>query len=326
MITRHYCTLFDRNYLVKGVTMLRSLAVHSPGAQVHVLCMDELTQTLLDRLALPGVKTIALAEVETPEVLAVKASRSVAEYCWTLAPVLTWHVMQQVDSIDLLTYLDADLMFFSPIEPLFNEMGDGSIAAIEHRYTPRLLHLEVYGRFNVQWVSFRRDEQGLDCLRSWRDQCIEWCFAKVEDGKLGDQKYLDAWPSRYSAFRVLGHVGAGVAPWNYANYRFTELAGKLHVNDRPLVFYHFHQFQMLEDGGYDYCSSNYTQDGPPPEQVYEAYRAAVQTSLGEVQQLHPGFGFGLVPGAKLKMRRMAQRYLPLVLKNTIRNVLERVRS
>jgi hypothetical protein len=326
MTTRHYCTLFDRNYLVKGLTMLRSLAVHSPGARVHVLCMDELTRTLLDRAALPGVTTLPLAEVETPDVLAVKATRSVAEYCWTLAPVLTSHVMHKHADIDMLTYLDADLMFFSPVEPLFDEMGAASIAAIEHRYTPRLAHLEVYGRFNVQWVSFRRSDQGVACLTSWRDQCIEWCFAKVEDGKLGDQKYLDAWPDRFSEFRVLGHVGAGVAPWNYANYRFSEQAGRLQVDDRPLVFYHFHQFQMLEGGGYDYCSSNYTQDGPPPEPVYGAYRKAVQSTLGELQRLHPGFEFGLVPGTKLKMRRMAQRYLPLAIKNAIRNVLERARS
>ena len=211
---RHYCSLFDRNYLIKGLAMLRSITQHSPGARIHVLCMDETTRQILTALAVPGVVPLPLAAVETEDVLAAKKTRSIAEYCWTLSAVLMWHVIQSDPAIDLLTYLDADLLFFSSVEPLFDEINGASIAAVEHRYTPRLAHLAVYGRFNVQWVSIRRDPEGLACLKKWRDQCVEWCFAVVEDGKLGDQKYLDAWPAEYPGFHVLSHPGAGVAPWN----------------------------------------------------------------------------------------------------------------
>jgi hypothetical protein len=320
MPQRHYCTLFDCNYLIKGLAMLRSICEHSPGASVWVLCLDDHARSLLDRLAIPGVHTMALAEVETPDVLEAKKTRSIAEYCWTLSSVLMWHVMQSRPEIDLLTYLDADLLFFSPVERLFEEMGSGSIAVIEHRYTPRLRHLEVYGRFNVQWVSFRRDEQGLDCLRTWRDQCVEWCYAVLSDGKLGDQKYLDAWPSRYSGFRNLQHVGAGLAPWNYPNYRIADREGRLYVDDRPLIFYHFHQFQILENGAYDYCSSNYTKDGEPPEAVYGRYRAATSISLAELQQLEPGFALGIKGASSVTLRRIAQRYLPAGLKNVLHRI------
>jgi hypothetical protein len=297
--------------------MLRTIGRHSPGATVWVLCLDDHTRGLLDRLAIPGVRTMALTEVETPDVLEAKKTRSIAEYCWTLSSVLMWHVMQSRPEIELLTYLDADLLFFSPVEPLFEEIGSGSIAAIEHRYTPRLAHLGGYGRFNVQWVSVRRDEQGLDCLRTWRDQCVEWCFAALTDGKLGDQKYLDAWPERYSGFRNLQHVGAGLAPWNFPNYRITEREGRLFVDDRPLVFYHFHQFQILENGTHDYCSSNYTQDGPPPELVYARYREATAASLAELRRLEPGFSHGIKAASSVTLRRLAQRYLPAGLKNAL---------
>ena len=102
-------------------------------------------------------------------------------------------------------------MFYSSVEPLFEEIGDSSIAVIEHRFTPRLKYLEENGRFCVEWVSFRRDKEGLACLYRWRDQCVEWCFARLENGRMGDQKYLDEWPARYATTHVLQHPGAGLA-------------------------------------------------------------------------------------------------------------------
>jgi len=320
MATRHYCTLFDRNYLFKGVAMLRSIARHSPGAQVHVLCMDAVTAEMLVRLAIPGVRTLPLSAVETPEVLEVKKTRSIAEYCWTLTPVVLWHVMQAHPDIELLTYLDADLLFFSSVEPIFDEMGGKSIVAIEHRYTPRLAYLEPYGRFNVQWVSFRSDEDGLACLKTWRDQCIDWCYARIEDGKHGDQKYLDAWPERYAGFHNLRHAGAGVAPWNYPNHAFSERDGQVFVDDVPLIFYHFHQFQILAGGRYDYCSTLYTEGASPPELVYARYLAAIEASIAEVRRFERGFNAGIRAASTVGLRRMASRLLPQGVKSALKRI------
>ncbi len=321
MPVRHFCTLFDRNYLVKGVTMLRSLAEHSVGVQVHVLCLDAVTADLLRQLSIPGVRAVALAEVESADVLAVKPGRSVAEYCWTLSSVFTWHLLERHPEIDLLTYVDADLMFFSSVEPLFAEIGDASIVAIEHRFTPRLLKLLPYGRFNVQWVSFRRDEAGMRCLREWRDNCVDWCFAIVEEHRHGDQKYLDAWPERYAAsFHSLQHRGAGVAPWNYPNHRFSDRAGVLLVDEVPLVFYHFHQFQMMPGGAFQHFSTDYAQDVEPPAALYARYSRALQLTLESVREFEPHFDAGIRAPAALTLRRIASRMLPLPVKNVLKRI------
>jgi hypothetical protein len=325
MQTRHFCTLFDRGYLFKGVAMLRSLYAHCPGAHVHVLCMDEDTRGLLLQLGFPSITCIALADFEDAQMREVKKTRNVAEYCWTLTPCLPWHVLQADPSIDGITYLDADLYFYSPVQPLFDEIGEASVAIIEHRFTSRLQHLEVNGRFCVEWVGFRRDAEGMACLERWRAQCLEWCFARLEDDRMGDQKYLDAWPRDFRSVHVLQHAGAGLAPWNFDRYDFggSERAGYT-VDGVPLVFYHFHQFQLLEGGRFDRLSESYIADRREPDAVYTTYENALREAIAQVRQHAPAFAFGIKSAAHVTSRRMVQRFVPRPVKELLRRVMTRV--
>lgn len=320
--TRYFCTLFDSGYLLKGLAMMRSLARHCPDMRIYVLCMDKQTKVILEQLDLPFVKCIALAEVENEQLLKVKGERGVAEYCWTLSSSFTWYVMRNCLEIDLLTYVDADLLFYSDVQPLFEEIGDASISIIEHRFTPRLREREVNGRFCVEWDSFRRDEQGLACLSRWSEQCIEWCYYRLEDGKMGDQKYLDEWPARYSSCHILMHPGAGIAPWNYAQYHFDkDAAGNITVEGAPLIFYHFHQFQLLDNGMFDRLSTFYTSERAEPAAVYEVYESALKQCLAEVLMVMPDFKGGMKPVTSVRSRRFVQEFLPMWAKEIARRFL-----
>jgi hypothetical protein len=322
MTTRYFCTLFDSGYLLKGLAMIRSLARHCPGMKIYVLCMDSQTNFILERLNLPYVNCITLADIENQELLNAKADRGVAEYCWTLSSCFTWHVMQTNPEIDFLTYLDADLLFYSDVQPLFDEIGDAAIAIIEHRFSERLKDREVNGRFCVEWVSFRRNEQGLACLSRWREQCIEWCYYRLEEGKMGDQKYLDEWPARYSSCHILMHPGAGIAPWNYSRYQFgQDAAGNIMVEGAPLLFYHFHQFQLMVNGKFDRLSKFYTSECAEPSAVYAAYELDLNERLAEVRAIVPDFNGGLRPLSSIRGRRFVQQFVPMWAKEIARRFL-----
>jgi hypothetical protein len=290
---RRYCTLFDRNYLIKGLAMYQSLAQHSERFVLHILCMDDTAYDVLSRLQLPHVDLIRLADFESPELLAIKPGRTVAEYCWTLAPCLPAYVLERRPEAEFITYLDADLLFFSSLDPVYDEIGESSSAIVEHRFSPRFMPSIVNGRYNVQWVSFRRDEAGLETLYWWRDKCIEWCFYRLEDDRMGDQKYLDCWTSKFRGVHELQHVGAGTAPWNYANYRIEQKDGCIMVDGLPLIFYHFHSYRLLAEGKSIPMPAVYMEDASFPQSIYAAYDAALAHSLETVRAVAPDYAYGL---------------------------------
>ena len=161
---RHFCTYFDHNYLPRGMVMLESLREQCPQAHVHVLCLSEECYSALSRLAYPHVSLMRLEELEAadPELAATRTTRSLVEYYFTFTPCLPWWLLTQNEHINEITYLDADLMFFSSPEPLFVEAGDAAVILTPHRFSPHLADLARYGLYNVSWITFRKTRAGLD--------------------------------------------------------------------------------------------------------------------------------------------------------------------
>jgi hypothetical protein len=250
---RYFCTYFDHRYLLQGLALYQSLRAQGGEFELWVLCLSQECLAMMTRLALPQVRLISLEEFERqdPALLLAKPGRSVVEYYFTCTPSLPLFVFARAPDASLVTYLDADLFFFAAPEPLFAEMGQRSIAIIGHRFPPRLKHLETTGIYNVGWVSFRRDTEGLACLGRWRGQCLDWCFDRVEPERFGDQKYLDNWPALYPGAIVLQHKGANLAPWNLENYHIGARGGRVMVDEQELIFFHFHGFKQLSKRIFD---------------------------------------------------------------------------
>ena len=250
---RHFCTYFDTNYLLRGLTMFRSLQQHGGDFVMWALCCDDASYRAVEKLSLPNLRPISLAQIESyePALLKARANRTFIEYLWTLSPVWPLYLFETAPEIEMLTYLDADLFFFSSPEPVFQEIGAHSVALFEHRFPDHLKSREINGIYNVGWLSFRRDATGLACLQRWKTQCLDWCYDRNEVGRYGDQKYLDEWPQIWPGVRVVEHQGAGVAPWNWQLHQITRQDGRLCSNGAPLVFFHFHGLRILTSRLYD---------------------------------------------------------------------------
>lgn len=261
---RHFCTYADHRFLPRALALVESLRKGGKEFRLWFLCLSPECHELLKRLDDANIEAVSLEELEAfdPALLAVKPERSRAEYIFTLTAAWMVFLFDRHPQIDLLTYLDADLYFFGDYEGVFAELGDASIGIIEHRHARPNSDRLQYGRFNVGWVSIRKDEDGLCCVRRWREQCIEWCHDRVEDGKFGDQKYLDEWPERYNRVKIIDHPGANLAPWNLGRHEVGGTRGFPTADGQPVLFYHFTnmwrrlpQYVWTGLGDYDIASS-----------------------------------------------------------------------
>ena len=148
-----------------------------------------------------------------------EAKRPVDDNHFTCTPSLPLFVLRREAAVDAITYLDADLFFFS--DPAAAVRGDRLQLGGNHPAPfpgGERAAFERYGIFNVGWLTFRRNDAALACLTWWRERCLEWCFDREEPSRFADQKYLDDWPSRFEDVHVVRHKGANVASWNLANY------------------------------------------------------------------------------------------------------------
>jgi hypothetical protein len=257
----HFCTYFDRNYLSRGLALHESLLRTCPRPfQLWIAAMDDETHAVLARLRLPGVRPIRLAELEAfdPRLAAAKSNRTKVEYYWTCTSAFLLFVLDRCPEAEAVTYVDADIVFYGDPRPIYEEMGAGSVLIIEHRYAAAHAHSAARsGTYNVGLLVFRRDERAMECLRWWRARCIEWCHARLEDGKYGDQKYLDDWPQRFQGVVVGRHPGVGLGPWNLADAGVVRRQGRWTARGQPLVFLHFHSLGRLGRGGFWACDQDY---------------------------------------------------------------------
>ena len=258
----HYVTLFDSGFAPQGLALHRSLQRHAGKHVLWVLCMDDDVADLLEKLALPDVRMVRLDEIETDRLLAVKPGRNRAEYCWTLTPFTHDIVFERDPSAHRVTYVDADVWLMADPSPVFDafENSGAAVQITEHAYAPEHDLTATSGRYCVQFLTMDR-ERSLPVRRWWQDRCVEWCFARFEDGKFGDQKYLDDWPRR---FGELVHVADPRSwfqgPWNATRFPYSEA-----------IAYHFHSLRLTTGGLVRPVGKDYGIPVPHLRHVYDPY-------------------------------------------------------
>jgi hypothetical protein len=342
-VPEQYCTLFDRNYLPRALVLYRSLERVCDSFVLRALCMDDETLVLLDRLGLPHLRAIAIADLlrEDAELEGARATRSPKEFCWTCTPAICRFVLHDEPDLETITYLDADLCFWSSPAPLHAELSGGSIQLVPHRDSQ---HASDAGIYNVGWNTFRNDENGRSALDWWRERCIEWCYDRLEPGRFGDQKYLDDWPTRFAGVTVTSNPAVGLDPSSDGGHHLaTSPAGAILVDRTPLICYHYaglrvhaatprsrllaRRTQLYRNTG----NLVWTVLGQPPPEVlnllWEPYLQLLSHAHGELTAVGgaPSLGLNSV-SLRVALRQAARHRMPTAARQIYRRIPAGLRS
>lgn len=289
----HFCTLFDSFYLSRGLALYNSLKVQKINFKLYVLAFDKLTFEILKDLKLENLIVIPLEELETQEVLKVKKARTRGEYCWTFTPRIINYIMKNYE-VDMCTYLDADIYFFDTPQILIDEIvksKDRDVLITSHNYHKEYDQKHISGEYCVQFVTFKNNENGLKILEWWEKSCLEWCYARLENGKYGDQKYLEQFNKKFKNVYVSRELGAGLAPWN--TKRFIHSDGYIMENNLRYraIFYHYQALKI--DMNYKVLASSLDLGSNTIELYYLKYIDEIK-KINNILKKKYGFESGLL--------------------------------
>lgn len=243
--------ILDKNYIPRLNTLLFSLRTYCSDFTFYVVALDDETYCYFNQQS--NCISISIAEIQAfyPILSQLKQERDPISYIFTLSPFYPSYILEKFPEIDHICSLDSDQYFFSSPQPVFDLLHDYSVLITPHRFSKKLEKLDYsrFGKYNVSFQVFKRDEVGLSCLALWRDQCTAWCFDREENGLYADQKYLDVWEEILGdKVHVIQDKGLGLAPWNIEDAQLQRRQGKLFIDENELIVYHYQGLKLLQDG------------------------------------------------------------------------------
>ena len=247
-----FCIMTTANYLTKALVMYDSLLKECKGGfTLYYFAFDDQTYQYLIKLNFEHIVPISIKSLEAcyPELEKTKTNRTVAEYFFTCTPHIVDYVLKKHET-NHVTYLDADLYFYNDPNIILNELENNSVLITEHRHFPPVKN-HPSGKYCVQFIPFVNDEYGNKVISWWKQKCIEWCYLREEDGKFGDQGYLNNWPQLFDNIVVMNNRGGGVAQWNFDAYDIYKEKDRIkafnkEVNkDVDIIFYHFQGLRIF---------------------------------------------------------------------------------
>ncbi|WP_323730824.1 hypothetical protein [Clostridium sp.] len=288
-----FCMVVSRTRLIQAIACFLSLYKNMDNFKVYILCVDEKCYEFLKEINSDKIVLLTIAELNREDLLAIKASRKLNQYCWTLKPGFIKHIFTLDDSINKVTYIDSDLFFYQNPNVIFENQPDASVLLSSGEIFLPMYSKEfnqtmqtLTGNFNSGFISFKKDINGLQCVNWWDKMCVDSCTSNPEDNKFGDQKYLDDMPFLFNNVYEITTQGINIGHWNYLKYKFTVSNDNVMVNNNKLIFYHFSGFRIISK--YD-IRQVHEEDRVNIPFIYQIYKRALGKIIDDVEKIDPNF-------------------------------------
>ncbi len=293
-----YCTVLSRQRLYQAIALISSMHENIGNFLLYTLCVDDNVFELLRKMKLKGVETVRADALILPRLSEFKDKYRLNEFCWMLKPVFLDHLFTVNPALERITYIDADLFFWSDPSVIFTAQPQSPVllsgCEVKMPFYPRSLVArlqEMMGRYNSGFISFQNAPEGRLCLNWWKDRCLESCVDKPWDGECGDQKYLDEFPALFPGVSEIATPGVNIGHWNNAHCDFYLHKRRIYIGGSRLICYHFSGFRIVDKNTIVQVYESNRTDLPF---FYRIYNHMLKESIDVVTETDPGFdGFAI---------------------------------
>lgn len=288
-------TVCDKNYLVRALTLYYSVRRKMPDAKFWFLSMDEESKYIIEKLNLNNFIVKTVYEINDAELLNIKDTRTSGEFAMSSKASWLLYIFNssKVNNGDSVFFIDADILIFSSLQNLIDKMKkeNYSIGITPHKFPPKKISIsKKVGIYNSGFEAFIVNNNSRACLEDWRKLCIEWCYLKEDNNRLGDQKYLEDWPKKFSGVYEIPDKGINTGSWNISNWKISERNGAFFIDEDPLLCYHFHRIKF-------YIRNSKVKPLPIyiyHKELYGIYTEYLEWSLKEVWKIDKNWKYGFV--------------------------------
>ena len=263
-----------------------SLKKHHPEFTVHFAVADEIPKWL-NATDEPFDDVISLTDLAIPNLKSWIFRHSIVELSTGIKPFVLRALLAKPDCRAVL-YFDPDIVLFSRLDDLLEELDRGSILLTPHQIKPEqsleaVIDNEICslrtGIFNLGFLGIVNDSQGRAFTDWWAERLYFFCQADYQRHLFTDQKWVNLAPIFFDGVRILKNSRFNVATWNVTTRR---LAGSFQegftVDEAPLGFYHFSGF---DSGDLDIMANKYAANNSAVLGLIRWYDS--ETDQGEAQ-------------------------------------------
>ena len=246
----HFYTSITCNYLPKARVLARSVKQHHPEAVFHVLLSDT-PPASFDVASEPFDRVWGVEELGIEPLQPWLFQHSLVEMCTAVKGPGALAIVK-AHAPKKLVYLDPDIVVFSRLQAIEDALDTHSVVLTPHLTDPEhsragILDNEIsalkHGIYNLGFVGFRGEGEGLRCLQWWSDRLLAFCRDDIPGGLFTDQRWADHMPGLFEGVHILRQAQFNVATWNLSNRRAEgTVPHGVTVNGQPLGFYHFSGF------------------------------------------------------------------------------------
>lgn len=251
-----FCTIITKSHLAYARTLATTLRTYNSQSKLFVLLADRI-EGYFDSDDEP-FELIDLEELTNQEEIQKMCFYyTPSELCFCLRAWLHEYMFQRT-AFQKWIYLDADIGVYHSLKKISDRLGNISIMISPHLISIKppapinvkaIRKLESYllrngGIYNGGFLALRKTEESKAFIRWFKDHLRMYGF---DDRPMqsGDQFWLTCVPLYFRDVAVLRDPGANLAYWNiYERAIQQDGSGKIQVNGKPLLFFHFAGFDM----------------------------------------------------------------------------------